>query len=112
MVTNERALVYSEVYEILNILGEEYKNSIPEKLYKFIKENRSQNYKFEYDTNISLSEQKVTRKTVAFLCMLHCNYWCKSEEEKAQITKILEYNENKKRDKYFKNIQRRIRKCN
>lgn len=102
MEDNKQALVYSEVYAILNSLDKKYKNSVPTKLYNLIKENREKNYTPTYDMKIPLSRQNVSKKAAAFLCLLHYNYWCTSEEEKAKINKVLEYNYKKNREKYFK----------
>ena len=102
MVSFEQAKMYSEVYQILEGLGDEYKNLIPEKLYKLIKTNRLKNYDPKIYFNTPLTEQDINKKTTAFLCMLHYNYWCKDETEKNVIDEILEHNENEKREKYFK----------
>ena len=82
MVSNNQAVVYSEVYEILNILGEQYIKKIPEKLYKLIEDNRLKNYSPVYDINEPLAQQKISKNTAAFICMLHYNYWCADEKEK------------------------------
>lgn len=102
MVSVEQAKMYSEVYQILEVLGDEYKNSIPEKLYNLIKANRLKDYKQKIYPNTPLTEQNINKKTTAFLCMLHYNYWCKDEDEINIIDEILEHNENKKREEYFK----------
>ena len=102
MVSFEQAKMYSEVYQILEELGDEYKNLIPEKLYKLIKTNRLKNYDPKISFNTPLTEQDINKQTTAFLCMLHYNYWCKDETERNVIDEILEHNENEKREKYFK----------
>ena len=101
MVKQTDKLIYSEVYGIINSMGTVYINSIPKKLYNLIKENRDKTYSPIYNISIPLSEQNISKKTAAFICMLHYNYWCTSEEEKEQINKIIKYNTEKNREKYF-----------
>lgn len=98
MVSIQNAKMYSEVYNMLNFLGDEYKNLLPQKLYNFIKENKLEN---NIQSNNENLQPNISKESIAFICMLHCKYWCKTEEEKAKINKILEYNEKKKREKYF-----------
>ena len=52
MSSNEQTLIYSEVYGVLEMLGEEYINAIPKKMYTFIKENRDKSYNPIYDIDI------------------------------------------------------------
>lgn len=111
MSNNEQSIIYSEVYGILNMLGDNYINSLPKKLYNYIKENRNANYTPIYDINIPLFKQNIKKRTASFLCMLHYKYWCKTVEEKAEIVEILNDNEKKCREKYnvenvFKNNER------
>ena len=93
---NAQAMVYSEVYGILNMLGDGYIKLIPIKLYNFIKENKSIEYNPNYDSNIPLAKQNISKNATAFICMLHYNYWCTSEEEKEKLKKVLDYNQKKK----------------
>ena len=94
--------IYSEIYEFLKIMGEDYINKIPQELYYRISENKDENYILKYKKDIPIYEQELDKKTVALLCMLHYNYWCESEEEKKQIEKILKYNQKLKTENYNK----------
>ena len=100
MSSNEQAIVYSEVYSILNMLGDNYINLLPDKLYNFIKENKNANYSPIYDINIPLSKQNIKKRTASFLCMLHYKYWCKTDAEKTKVIEILDDNEEKIKEKY------------
>ena len=102
MVDINQAKMYSEIYEILEILGDYYKNKIPKKTINLIKESKLENYTPKYNRNIPLYKQKLDRKAVVFICMLHYNYWCTDEQEKSQIKKILKYNQKEKNEKYDK----------
>ena len=106
MVDYMQAKIYSEVYEILEILGQDYINKIPKKLYSLISDNRDKNYIPKYNKETPIYEQKLEKKTVAFLCMLHYNYWCESEMERRQINKILNYNQKLKIKEYDKYKQK------
>lgn len=102
MPNDEQSVMYSEVYQILEILGDEYKGLIPGELYNVINQNRIIDYNSNIRADIPLSEQKIGKKTVAFLCMLHSKYWCNDAKEKEVINKILENNEIEKRKEDFK----------
>ena len=101
MSNNEQAIIYSEVYGILDMLGGEYIKLIPEKLYKHIEENKNKEYAPTYDINKPLEEQNIKKRTAAFICMLHYKYWCESDEEKKEIVDILNENYEKQKEKYF-----------
>ena len=96
-----QAHIYSEVYSVLNILGEKYINALPEKLYVLIEENRDKSYNPIFDLTIPLSKQNISKEGTSFICLLHYNYWCTSKEEKIKINKILKYNTEQARNKYF-----------
>lgn len=100
MYSNEQTIIYSEVYGILDMLGQEYINAIPKKMYDFIKENKDVNYNPIYNIEKPLAEQNIKKRTAAFICMLHYKYWCKTDEERAEINKILSDNERKIKEKY------------
>jgi len=100
MVNYMQSKIYSEVYELLRIMGEDYINKIPQGLYSKISENRDKNYITKYNKDLPIYEQELDKNTIAFLCMLHYNYWCESDNEKKQIEKILNYNQNLKIIKY------------
>ena len=76
---------YSELYAILQMLGKEYIDKIPEKIYNDIEE---------------VLEGRVKRKTVSMLALLDYNYFSTSETDRMYMRYILEENENKyKKDK-------------
>lgn len=109
----ETMLAYAEVYEILNLLEEEYVEKIPEKVRKFFEEERMKDYKPKIDVNKSLNEQNIRRETMVLLAILNLNYWCESEEEKQEFINELDKNEREKReleerynpDNLFKNVK-------
>ena len=78
-------LAYSEVYEILNLLEDEYKERVPKKVIDFFEEERNKEYSPIIDVNIPLDKQNLKRETMVLLAILNLNYWCDSEEEKQEI---------------------------
>ena len=91
-------MTYSEVYSILNLLGSEYIEKIPTKMFKMIEAERDVSYNPEFDINISnlVEEKKVKRETLAMIALLHLKYWCKNEEEKESLNKLFKENEVKR----------------
>lgn len=96
--------VYSEVYQVLNLLGTEYINKLPNSLFNMLKEKRDINYTPQYAEDIPLDEQNIKKETLAIIALLHLNYWCENEEEKAELKQLLSNNEiryqQEIRDKY------------
>lgn len=103
MLSSSEKRMYSEVYGIIDCMGENYKNALPQKLYKYIHDNKDENYCPRYNLSEALMPQNLSKKATAFICFLHYKYWCETEEEKTKINKILKYNEEKNREKYNKN---------
>lgn len=91
---SELADVYSEVYEILNILGNDYIDKLPSKLYEHISNERNRENFAEFDVNRPIVEQEMQRETMAFLAYLNLQYWC-DEKEKQKLMK--QYTKNDER---------------
>lgn len=106
---------YSEVFGMLNMLGEGFINKLPEKLFNMIKEEKSSTYNPKYISDKSLSEQNVKRESLAMIALIHLNYWCETEEEKNELRAILNENEKKYQEeiakKYnpFKNVDKDVK---
>ena len=83
-----------EVSVILKNMDKFLVSKIPENVKKKIEEDKSQNYKFEYNFNKGLSEQKMLKTTKLYLTMLFLRFLC-TEEEKKEILKIMNENEAK-----------------
>jgi len=87
--------IYSEVYEILILMGDRFINKLPNKLFDLIKNERLESYNPKYNLDISLEEQAVREETIDVIALLYLNYWCESEEEKKELSIIWEENEEK-----------------
>ena len=83
------SLAYSEVYAILNMIEDEYKERVPKNVMDFFEEERDKEYNPIIDVNIPLEKQNLKRKTLVLLAILNLNYWCDSEEEKQEILSIV-----------------------
>ena len=113
MQTKEKSKVFSEVDAFLDIIDEEYKNKIPEKLRNLYKENKDKSYTPVYDASIPIEKQSIRKETIAMIALLHLNYWCDTEDEKKELRNLFLENEKKykkiKNEKYnpdnlFKNV--------
>ena len=97
----ERALAYSEVYEILNLIRKEYKDKIPTELLQIIYEEMNKDYKPNINIKIPLKEQNIHQKTYDILGMLQLNYWCKNENEKKELLKKFSENDKKREEEIY-----------
>ena len=86
--------IYSEVYQVLNLLGNDYINKLPTSLINMIREKREINYSPQYTENIPLNEQNIKKETMSIIVLLYLNYWCKDDDEKKRLNAIFNYNEN------------------
>lgn len=87
--------MYSEVYSILNLLGNSYIAKLPKSLFKMIEEEKSSTYNPQYREDQSLNEQNIKRESLSMIALFHLNYWCNSDEEKEQLKQLFENNEEK-----------------
>lgn len=91
---NENTMrVYSEVYQVLNVLGREYINRLPKSLYNMLEEKRDITYNPRYNLEKSLSKQNINKESLNILALIHYNYWCNDENEKIELRNILKSNE-------------------
>lgn len=93
--------IYSEVYQVLNLLGNEYIDKLPNSLLKMLKEKRDINYNPQYIEDIPLNKQNIKKETLAIIALLHLNYWCENEKEKLELKQVLKNNE----DRYQQEIR-------
>lgn len=84
---------YSEVDEFLELLPEEERNIVPEKLRSFFKKEKDIYYQKGIMLNIPIKEQNLKEETLAIIALLNLQYWCKDDEEKKKLRKIYLDNE-------------------
>lgn len=111
--------IYSEVYQILNLLGNDYIDKLPTSLINMLREKREINYNPEYTDDIPLNEQNIKKETMSIITLLYLNYWCEDEDEKLEVKQILKSNEDnyqlERRERYnpdniFKNYKQESKK--
>ncbi len=86
---------YSEIYAVLNMMGKDYMDKIPSKLFFQITEKRDENYLPKYRYDIPLSKQNISKEALTYISVLHYNYWCETSSEREKIKQTLMQNENK-----------------
>ena len=116
---NTNAKMYSEVDGVLNSMDEEYRNKVPQTLKNLILKNKDNSMKIRYDMAMPLTEQNISKEALSMIALIHLNYWCKNEEEKAELNRIFKENaiknEEERRLKYspdniFKNKKEAVHK--
>lgn len=98
---DETRLAYAEINKILELLEDEYKNRVPEKIRDFFRDERNIEYEPIIEPNKLLSEQNLKNETYILLTILELNYWCDSEEEKQELLLELSNNEEKKQKELY-----------
>lgn len=93
--TNIDKRAYSEIYAILQMLGKEYIDKIPKKIYETIENRKDDTYNPVYNDMEEVLEGRVKRKTVSILALLDYNYFSTSETDRMYMRYILEENESK-----------------
>lgn len=91
-MVNTNAKMYSEVDGVLNAMDEEYRNKVPQTLKNLILKNKDNSMKIRYDITMPLTEQNISKEALSMIALIHLNYWCKNEEEKAELNRIFKEN--------------------
>lgn len=82
--------MYSEVYDILNILGTDYIEKIPQELYTHIEKERNKSKINSFSIDKSIENQNIGDETLDFIAYLNLQYWTTKEERKRLIKKYSE----------------------
>ena len=90
---------YAEVEQILDFLGDSYKNKIPPKLIKLFNEKKNINHKIFIDTNTKVEDIKLSRTTIIILSILNLKYWETNINKKMKLKTIYDQNEEKYQEK-------------
>lgn len=90
---------YAEVEQILNFLGEPYKQKVPKKLITLFKEKKNANHRILIDSNVKIEDIKLSRTTLIIISILNLKYWEKDLDKKEKLKKIYDANECKYQDK-------------
>jgi len=89
--------VYSELNQIIDVLGPDYKRALPRKLLKFLNEHEDKKFK----PSINLINDEFVgiayKETYFLLSIFYINYWCNPEDKDRLVTewnKGPEFNDN------------------
>lgn len=97
-IDSKTARAYSEVYAVLQCLGREYTDKLPEGLLDFFDKHRDKSYDYRIDDDVPDSEQfnDMSREGLALIAYLNLEYWA-TAEEREQLIKTY-----KRNDKIYK----------
>lgn len=104
---NAEAKIYSEVDALINLMGNKYRDMLPQKVQDSINNKKDKSYNPVYSIDIPLEKQQVEKDSLAILANIQYNYWCITEEEKKafmdELKQIDADIEQEKREKYNPN---------
>ena len=103
-VNFERRYAYSEIWEILNWLGDDYKKKVPKNLLRLFKDEKKFGYKPNLDFNKSL-ENQVRQETKNLIAYLEYYCWLEDPNEKKRLKEASEINYQIKKEKERKEKQ-------
>ncbi len=83
---------YSEVYSVLDMLGDEFISKLPNNLYVLIKESKLDEYNPIYSRDIPLEEQDIKKESLSMIALFYLSYWCETEEEKENLKNLFKNN--------------------
>lgn len=97
------AKAYTEVLEILKHIPQGELDRIPKSELQFYEDNCDKNYRYEYNDEISVDKQTISREANTVIVAIYMNYFA-NEKQKGIIEKILKQNsieeEKAKSEKY------------
>ena len=97
------ARAYTEVLEILKHIPEDELERIPKSELQFYEDNCDKNYKYEYNLDLAVDKQAISKEANTVIVALYMNYFA-NEKQKGIIEKILKQNsieeEKAKNEKY------------
>lgn len=110
MINYDMKYAYTEVYEILKNLSDEYRKKVPEKIYKVIKSERKIDYRPEIDFEKPLNVQPLKQETKDLIAYLYYYYWCTDDRKKADLILKVEENIEKKKQREKEERRKEIAK--
>lgn len=96
--TND-GMIYSELYELIELLDGNDRSKIPDDIIKNIEDNRDKKYTKKYISYDTINENDVNEKTITLFTKLFLDYIA-TETEKNEIYEILNENDKKISEKY------------
>ena len=86
---------YTEVNQIIELLGNEYKSQIPQKILNLFKEKQNTNYKTNINKDTPIDKMEISRTALIIISILNLKYWEKDEDKKSELKRT--YNENERK---------------
>lgn len=83
---------YSEIDEFLDLISEEKRNKVPQKLRDLFKNEKDVSYKKHINIQLPIKEQELKEETLAIIAFLNLSYWCYDEDEKKRLETVYENN--------------------
>ncbi|MBQ3408386.1 MAG: hypothetical protein IJH12_04180 [Clostridia bacterium] len=97
------AKAYTEVLEILKHVPKEELDRIPKSELQFYEDNCDKNYKYEYNEELNVDQQAISREANTVIVAIYMNYFA-NDKQKGIIESILKQNsieeEKQKNEKY------------
>lgn len=81
MVTKELSKAATEVNIILKNSSSNVNNKIPQHFKEFLKKIEDKNYVFNYETNKTLNEQKISKLARGIITLIYKDYLCEDKDE-------------------------------
>lgn len=100
----KRNRVFSEVYSVLNALGNKYIDKIPKKVFEIIEKNRDLEYEPEIDRNKALNKQNISKEAINMIAKIDLDFWCKTNQEKSEMHILLKENEKRENERLINNM--------
>lgn len=85
------ARAYTEVLEILKHIPKDELERIPKSELQFYEDNCDKNYKYEYNLDLAVDKQAISKEANTVIVALYMNYFA-NEKQKGIIEKILKQN--------------------
>ena len=95
---NIQKTYYIEVGQVLDILGDTYKQKVPEQYRKLFYINQN-DYKMNTRKQTKIEDLTISRNALIILSILNLKYWEKDIEKKKKIIQIYEKNEKEYQEK-------------
>lgn len=96
--SKEEKIAFKEVNEIIWIMGENYRNKIPNSLLELLNKEEEKEYITKIKKDLPFEKQEISRKALILLNYINTKYWIEDEKEK----KKLKENKRKEEEKYQK----------
>ena len=86
---------YAEIDIILKYLPNYYSKKIPLELKEMFRREKSTDYQVNINKENPLDKSRLKQETLVILAVLKYNFWCKDNQEKQALAKLLNKNEKK-----------------